>query len=122
MVGIFKGDEGIHGPPIGFKFFKGMKEFTDRRLGPNFKGYEGIHGPPIWFKLLKRKGIYGPPIWLEFLKGMKGSTDRRFGPNIKKVMQGSTDYQIGPASMSSLKLWDSVFFEDLTTWWRSTAK
>ena len=63
-----KVDEGIHGPPFWFKFFK----------------RKGIYGPPIWSEFLKGdEGIHGPPIWSEFLKG-KGSTDRRFGSNFQK--------------------------------------
>ena len=55
LVGIFKGDEGIHGPPIWSKFLKGKA---------------GIYGPPIWSEFLKGdEGIHGPPIWSKFLRG-----------------------------------------------------
>ena len=52
LVGIFKVDEGIHGPPIWSMFLK---------------GYAGINGPPIWY---------------DFSREMQGSTNRRISPKI----------------------------------------
>jgi len=66
MVGIYKGEAWIHGPPIWSEFKKGKAW-----IGQNFKSR--IHGP------LNRS---------EFLKVMQESTDRRIGPNYKSTIHG----------------------------------
>ena len=75
LVGIYKVEAWIHGPPIWSKFIKGKA---------------WIHGPPIWSEFKKGKAwigqnfksrIHGPLNRSEFLKETQESTDRRIGPN-----------------------------------------
>ena len=48
LIGVYKVEAWIHGPPIWSEFLKGD---------------ERIHGPSIWSKFIKGKAwIHGPPI------------------------------------------------------------